>query len=133
MVYRLVSNFCFLFNFQTTNYILLGKKNKRLSVHPSLISGYPDWHNNITTVISTQYSKLRNIRGAVKERYNNEFLQTLIQQAKNMKGRFKPVPHKVVNVCDVVLIKEENCKSIEYPLAIVESITKNYLDEITDV
>ena len=34
-----------------------------------------------------------------------------------------------MNVGDVVLIKEENCKPVQYPLAIVREVTQNDLGE----
>ena len=65
--------------------------------------------------------------------YQEEFLQNLITQATSVKSRYKPVSHEKVKVGDIILLKEENSKVTNFPLAIVEQTTVNYLDEVTDV
>ncbi|XP_068218822.1 uncharacterized protein [Palaemon carinicauda] len=81
--------------------------------------------------ISQNYVKLCKIRQTLIETYHNEFLGTLIQQAVDRKGRYRPVTHKLLKVGDVVLIKEEHTKRNNYPLGIILEVFKNDLGEVT--
>ncbi|XP_068243395.1 uncharacterized protein [Palaemon carinicauda] len=81
--------------------------------------------------IYQNYVKLCKIRQTLIETYHNEFLGTLIQQAVDRKGRYRPVTHKLLNVGDVVLIKEEHTKRNNYPLGIILEVFKNDLGEVT--
>ena len=84
-----------------------------------------------TENIRDSYVKLRNIRSQLMKLYNEEFLPHLISQATDDKTRYKPKLHKKLCVNDIVLIKEENVKQTNMPMAIVESITTNELGECT--
>ena len=74
---------------------------------------------------------MRKIRQALIETYHNEFLGTLIQQAVDRKGRYRPVTHNLLKVGDVVLIKEEHTKRNNYPLGIILEAFTNDLGEVT--
>ena len=55
-----------------------------------------------------------------------------MKQVVNDKNRYKPVTHKKLQLGDIVLIKEENCKPINYPMAVVKEVKININDEVTD-
>ena len=86
---------------------------------------------NPSSAIADTYRKLRNVRESMIKLYNSEFLGTLISQATDKKTRYKPVKHDRLNIGDIVLIKEDNCKPSNYPLAIVEELQINDLGETT--
>ena len=93
----------------------------------------PDWQINTDPIcnIKDSYSKLRKVRSQLIETYNNEFLGTLMKQAVNAKNRYRPVTHKKLHVGDIVLIKEDNCKPMNFPMAVVKQVTTNINDEVT--
>ena len=75
--------------------------------------------------------KLKIIRQNLVNIYNNEFLPQLIAQATNSNCRYKPVSHDKLAVGDVVLMKEENMKQVNYPMGRIKSVTSNELGEVT--
>ena len=103
-------------------------------LHPTS-SDDPDWNSlskNITGHIKNSMSKLNKARSYLNEKYNEQFLPQLIQQAINVKDRYKPVSHKLIKVNDIVLLKEPMLKPSNYLMGIVSSVTKNSVGEITD-
>ena len=94
-------------------------------------SNDPDWSNNLNTSIKDQYSKLRKVPTELVNKYQEEFLKTLISQAVDRKNRDQPVPHKYIKPGDIVLLKEVNTKPNHYPLALVKETVVNDLGEIT--
>ena len=93
----------------------------------------PDWQINADPIstVKDSYQKLKNVRSKLIETYNNEFLGTLMKQATNIKDRYRPVTHKKLQIGDIVLIKEENCKPMNFPMAIVKRVTTNINNEVT--
>ncbi|XP_068227415.1 uncharacterized protein [Palaemon carinicauda] len=104
------------------------------AMQPLPTSNDPDWSLNTDPIdtIRTSYEKLKKVRTHLIETYNAEFLNNLMTQAVNDKSRYKPVTHKKLQVGDIVLIKEENCKPTNFPLAVVKDVKTNVLDEVTD-
>ena len=94
-----------------------------------------EWKPNVDPIdkIKINYTKLSQIRQKFAEIYRDEFLSLLIQQAVNKKDRFKPVTHKKLQINDIVLLKEENTKRVNFPMAIIQKIIHNDLGEITAV
>ena len=92
----------------------------------------PDWLSKQNpSSIRDEYSKLRKVREELLDRYQEEFLATLIAQAVDRKDRYLPVTHKGLFKGDVVLLKEVNVKPNYYPLGIVKEITHNDNGEVT--
>ena len=93
-----------------------------------------DWSKNLDHVshVRDTYSKLKAIRKNLVEKYNEEFIATLIKQATDKKDRYRTVKNDCFEVGDIVLVKEEDCKLSNYPMAIVKSIKTNDLEEVTD-
>ena len=56
-----------------------------------------------------------------------------MQQAVNAKSRYKPVTHHRLQKGNIVMVKEECCKPINYPMAIVKDTKVNNLGEVTEV
>ena len=95
---------------------------------PSYIpGGCPDR----TTTIKENFNQLHEASERLREVYHREYLQTLFCQGMDVRDRYKPVLHKKLKVGDIVLLVEENCKQINYPMGIVASVTENDLGEVT--
>ena len=93
----------------------------------------PEFDPNPTSNLPILYKKLSNVRKRLIDKYSNEFLPKLIDQATDVKGRYKRVDHHNLKIGDLVLLKETFCKPNNYPLAIVREININDLDEVTSV
>ena len=95
----------------------------------------PDWLVNSDPVSKIQetYNKLKKIRGRLNETYHSEFLGQLLKQAVNEKNRYKPVTHNKLEKGDIVLIREDNCKPINFPMAVVKDTKTNINGEVTEV
>ena len=93
----------------------------------------PLWKANDrpSTAIKDEYLKLRKVRHNLIEAYQNEFLKTLVAQAVDRKDRYYPVCHQQLSIGDIVLIKEPNTKTINFPLGIIKEIEVNDLGETT--
>ena len=101
-----------------------------LQVSPELED--PDWlTTDITRVINTNHQKLLKVRERLVDAYHSEFLATLVHQAIDKKDRYKPVPHKQLNVGDIVLLKDKHLKLSTYPMGIVKKVEINSLGEVT--
>ena len=83
--------------------------------------------------IRDEFSQLGKCRENLKKWYHEEFLRQLINQATNEEGRYKPKTHHKIKVNDIVLLKEENTKAVNYPLAIVKETIENELGETTQL
>ena len=83
--------------------------------------------------VRDHYEKLSRVRQNMRTAYNEEFLGTLLDQSDDIKGRYSPVEHKQIKTGDLVLLKEDYCKALDYPMARVVGTTKNSLDETTEV
>ena len=59
----------------------------------------PDWQKFAHPVsqILDNYKGLKEVRNRLIERYHSEFLATLMQQAVNLKNRYKPVCHQSIS------------------------------------
>ena len=79
------------------------------------------------------FENLSNIRKALYEIYESEFVNTLVSQASEVPKRYKPKTHRVLKVGDIVLIKEVFIKRANLPLARVLEVTSNGLGEVTEV
>lgn len=94
----------------------------------------PDWSSKEPIEhIKDNYSKLRKARQNLKNIYNDEFLVQLMNQATNEKSRYKPKSHKIVEIGDIVLLKDPFSKPSNYPMGRIKETLKNILNEVTDV
>ena len=93
----------------------------------------PGWDPSLDlqTKIKTDFSQLQKIRSNLIDAYHSEFLSGLVHQAVNVKDRYKPVTHKSVSKGDIVLIKEQYTKPINYPMGRVINVTTNANNEVT--
>lgn len=93
----------------------------------------PDWldANNIPDVIRTRHEKMLKVRERLGDQYHSEFLATLVNQALDKRDRYKPVPHTMLKVGDIVLLKDKYMKPSTYPLGIVKKVDINALGEVT--
>ena len=120
----------------TPEHLIRGYELTSLNLIPDLHS-HPDvdseWHldNDKSSSIRESYDKLSKIRKNLLDRYQEEFLGTLIAQAVDSKDRYRPVHHRLLKVGDIVLIKETNTKPNNYPLGIIKQTLTNDIGEVT--
>ena len=86
---------------------------------------------DINDHIRGTYTKLQKVRSNLIRKYNEEFLTNLIHQATNVKNRYKPVPHNSMKVGDLVLLREDFCKPVNYPMGIIKDVIINDINEVT--
>ena len=88
-------------------------------------------YNNVSC--KSIYSKLHKVRTKLFETYHSEFLQNLLRQATEKDSRYIPKIHVEIKVNDIVLIIDEHCKPVNYPLGRVVKVYENSIDEVTHV
>ncbi|XP_068224857.1 uncharacterized protein [Palaemon carinicauda] len=119
----------------TPEMLVKGYELVSLNLIPDLqeVPDDPEWKmsSSPTEIIKDEYEKLRKVRYNLLEAYQNEFLSTLVAQAVDRKDRYRPVCHQKLGIGDIVLIKEPNTKTINFPLGIVKGIEENDLGETT--
>ena len=95
----------------------------------------PDWlhHAGTHESLKKEFSKVIKCRDNLSAIYEDEFKKTLIAQAIDKKNRYVPVSHNKLTRGDIILLKEDHMKFNNYPLAIVNDIVVNSIDEVTDV
>ena len=81
--------------------------------------------------IEVAYGKLRRTREKFLKLYHGEFLTTLIHQAVDKPGRYKPKKHQELHPGDVVLLVDKFQKQYNYPMGRILSVEKNSLGEVT--
>ena len=92
-----------------------------------------EWKPENENGFNKAFEQLIKVKNNLKEIYNEEFLQNLIAQATDKKGRYQLRLHKMVKPGDIVLVKEPFHKATDYPLARVQEVIKNAFDEVTSV
>lgn len=94
-----------------------------------------NWSANIGSddQLRQEFAKARKVRENLIKIYNDEFQQTLINQAINSKDSFKPVNHTILNVGDIVLLKDPMLKVNHFPMGIVRETFKNEAGEVTNI
>ena len=83
--------------------------------------------------IKSSFECLNANRQKMLEIYNEEFLADLTRQATNVPQRYKPIDHALVEVGDIILLKEECTKVTNFPMARVIKVTTNSRGEVTEV
>jgi len=103
------------------------------SLQPDVDEDDPDWNQFVgVSSVRESSSSLRKVRESLLSRYHKDFLVKLIDQAVDVKDRYRSVQHSGVKVGDIVLIKEPNTKITNYPMGLVKTVTTNINDEVTD-
>ena len=113
--------------------LIRGYELSSLNLIPDL-QPVPAGHEEFNTSnisINNEFEQLSRVRSTLMDIYHNEFLQTLLTQAVDKKGRYSPVDHVPLAVGDIVLIKEENTKITNYPLGVVKEVFFNDIGETT--
>ena len=117
----------------TPELLLKGYSTTSVNVLP--VTDREEWQPESNTVskINESYEKLTQIREKMKDIYHKEFIGTLLNQSDDKKNRYSPVSHKNLKPGNIVLLKEDLTKAINYPMAIVTKTNVNSLGEVTDV
>ena len=119
----------------TPEMLLHGRRLEWTNIIPGLQPVQEEAYNPRATIrkpgqLREDYVKLRACAEKLEKIYNQEMVTQLIEQATDRKDTYKKVHHNLLQVGDIVLMKEENTKPINYPLARVKSIRMNSLGEI---
>ena len=92
----------------------------------------PDWQPNLNPHnVKNEYEKLRKARSNLINIYHSEFLGTLVDQAIDKKGRYRPVTQHPIKIGDIVLLKEVHTKPNNYPMGLVKELEFNSNNEVT--
>ena len=91
----------------------------------------PDYAPETTMGIKNKFAKLIEAKRRLQETYQSEFLAQLTQQATDKKERYRKVAHTSIQKGDVVLLKDEYIKPIDYSLGVVRDVKTNDLGEVT--
>lgn len=118
----------------TPEMLLKGYELPSINLIPQLqtVDEDPSWECD-SAPVETIFSKLRETRSRMIKLYNEEMFTSLLQKATDRKDRYHSVTHEKLLEGDVVLLKEDNFKPVNYPVAIVKQITVNDLNETTGV
>ena len=83
-----------------------------------------------TVKIKDQYEKLRLCLENLKKWYNEAMLAQLIDQAVSRKDVYVEVKHSSIEPGEIVLLKEENTKPINYSMGRVKTVIINNIGEV---
>ena len=115
--------------------LLRGTPLHTINVIPNLQvkedTGDPDYQPGAVSNISNNFQKLVDVKRRLQDVYHTEFLAQLTNQAIDKSNRYKKVKHKFINIGDIVLLKDQYIKPIDYCLGIVRSVETNDLEEVT--
>ena len=121
----------------TPEILVKGRNLNSINIIPDLQTfpdaADPDWEVNPRKQISDNYEKLKQVRERLISVYHTEFLSTLISQAIDRKGRYKPNLHNKINPGDIILLRDPLTKPIHFPMALVKDVQINTLGEVTGV
>lgn len=92
-----------------------------------------DYCSDNKNKINNAFKNIQNVKTRLYKLYNDEFISNLMKLSTNKNSRYKPVMHKNLQVGDVILLKENNTKCINYPLAVITKLDKNIYGEVTGV
>ena len=116
--------------------LVRGREVTSINVIPAvgsdLNSDDPEW--SVESINHSQeFKKLMKVKDSMNLVYETEFTNTLIDQAVNQSNRYKKVNHTKLEVGDIVLLKDPLLKANNYPMAVVKSVSQNFLGEVTDI
>ena len=121
----------------TPELLIYGRDIVAINVIPALeiCDGDVDWFKTMgsNNELKKDFSKLNAVRFNMWKIYSNEFYNNLLDQSVDDKHRFKKVEHLKLAVGDIVLIKDDNVKTVNYPMAIVREVFTNEQGEVTSV
>ena len=117
----------------TPELLLKGYEPVSINVIPDLqpIEDEDDSGWDDTTVIKSEFDKLRKVRENLVDYYHSDFIYNLIHQAVDKGDRYKTVLHKKLSVGDIVLLVEKYQKRYCYPMGRIVTVETNALGETT--
>ena len=117
----------------TPEVLIRGYETCTINIIPQIQSYDEDEDYDPTSFdgINQSYEKLCKVKSTLIDLYHSEFVATLVHQAIDKKDRYKPVHHKVIKPGDIVLLVEKHQKRYNYPMAKVQRVETNSLDEVT--
>ena len=119
----------------TPEILLRGHDLVTLNVIPSQPTDVdPDWDPNCDrdAHIRGSFTALNKNRQQLVDIYQDEFLANLTRQATNTPGRYVSTKHEKLEVGDLVLLKQDHFKAVNFPMGIVKEVVINSIGEVTD-
>ena len=119
----------------TPEVLLRGHDLVTLNILPSQsVDMDPDWTPvaDRDAHVKQSCARLNLNRQNMIKLYQEEFLADLTRQATNVPGRYSKIGHDKLSQGDLVLLKEQYLKSINFPMGRVIEVVENSLGEITD-
>lgn len=121
----------------TPEIIVKGYELPVLNIIPEMNSNCidPDWYNSIESSdnVLMKYKELSGVRERLIKIYNDEMLSNLICQATDRNRRYEPInASSFPKIGDVVLVKEDLTKRINFPMAKVMEVKYNYMGEVNE-
>lgn len=114
----------------TPELLLKGYDVSSLHIIPSVTNEWKPEENS-SDKIAVSFEKMSSVRKKLNDLYHEEFLSQMMSQAVDVQGRYKPVMHKKIKTGDIVLLKDEFTKSVNYPMGMVREIITNDSGEVT--
>ena len=90
----------------------------------------PDFEPSSNT-ISKDYEHICKVKSRLIDLYHSEFMTNLITQAIDKRDRYRPVTHKRLKPGDIVLLVEPHQKRYSFPMARVQRVETNSMNEVT--
>ena len=114
--------------------LLRGSPLHTINVNPYLQpvddAGDPDYKPDVAN-IRTNLQKLLEVKRRLKDLYQSEFIAQLASQAIDKADRYKKVQNHPLKKGDVVLLKDQYVKPIDYSLGVVRDVDIGSLGEVT--
>ena len=118
----------------TPEIIIKGYEVPCVNVIPELHGNLDDWNkgdqNLCNSRLRDKFVKLKKVRSNLHSIYRDEFIVNLFSQSTDRKSRYCPVNNFLLQPGDIVSIKTDMQKPINFPLAIVVSVETNDLGEV---
>ena len=87
--------------------------------------------NEPNQFLERNLSNLHKARKRLADLYHSEYLAKLVHQATDRPNKYVPVKHDLLEVGDVVLLKESYTKPSTFPMGIVKEVFRNLNNETT--
>ena len=119
-------NLNYVTNLKLTDFIL----NNSINIIPSLQGAVEDPSYG-EEAVSNRCRKLSIVRSNLVDEYQPQFLRTLLTQATDRKGKYRPERHIPLEPGDVVMLVEKHSKQYSYDIGRVKSVNFNNIGEVT--
>lgn len=115
----------------TPELLVKGREVHSINIVPELHTG--PLVSGASVPDGDSHSPMAVVRQRLAKIYDEQLRQTLLTQATDKKGRYKTVRHTALQPGDIVLLADPFLKQYNFPVAMVCSVEKNSIGEVTEV